>query len=362
MFKRVFIIIVVSSLLVGCWDERLYKNLSVVSLVGIEGQIGEMKAYYAYPTSPDDPTQYVVIESAGLSPRDLRNNADLKVEQSLDLSELSTILISAETAKNPIYNFLDIYYRNPQNPITSKIALTEGSVKQYIDIKQKLPSDVGEYYQRFIESFERNTIFPKVTLKRTASLLFDKGKDLVLPYIKRDEEKGTPIAAGLSLFNDQVFTGTILDVKESLLLVLLSSGKATNAKISYLWENGDKKSPVSIDVIKVKRKWEIEEKGSTATIHLNYKLNVNIEEFPHDRLYEDQTRKELQGFLTKKVQEDVEKLLVKLQEAPSDALGIGRKIRAFHPKVWDEKWGEKFATLTLKPKITVSITRTGILE
>lgn len=99
---------------------------------------------------------------------------------------------------------------------------------------------------------------------------------------------------------------------------------------------------------------------SSATIHINNKLNVNIEEFPHNRLYEDKTSRELQGFLTKKVQEDVEKLLDKLQDAPSDALGIGRKIRAFHPKVRDEKWGEKFASLTLKPKIT--ITRTRILE
>ncbi|MGE7919841.1 hypothetical protein ACQKM9_12945 [Viridibacillus sp. NPDC093762] len=111
-------------------------------------------------------------------------------------------VLNAESAKTPIYDFLDIYYRNSQNPITLKIALTDGSVKQYIDIKQHLPSDAGEYYQRFIESFERNTILPKVTLKRTASLHSDKGKGLVLAYIKRDKENGIPVAEGLVLFKD----------------------------------------------------------------------------------------------------------------------------------------------------------------
>lgn len=35
--------------LVGCWDERLYKNSSIVSLTGFEGEIGGLTGYYAYP-------------------------------------------------------------------------------------------------------------------------------------------------------------------------------------------------------------------------------------------------------------------------------------------------------------------------
>ena len=67
-----------------------------------------------------------MIEADGISPRDVRNQANLKVEQTIDLSELSTILVSDQTVREPLYDILDIYFRNPQNPISIKIAVTEG--------------------------------------------------------------------------------------------------------------------------------------------------------------------------------------------------------------------------------------------
>ncbi|MGE7835102.1 Ger(x)C family spore germination protein [Viridibacillus arvi] len=362
MFKRVAIIFIISTFLVGCWDERLYKNLSVVSLAGIEGQVGEMKGYYAYPTSPKDPTKYKVIEGEGISPRDVRNSADLKVEQTLDLSELGTILLSKESAKNPIYDFLDVYFRNPENPISSKVALTDGSVKDFLDIGDDLPSDIGEYYLRFIESFERNSIFPKQNIQHICSLFFGKGMDPVLPFLKKVEKDRKPVVGGLALFNKQVFTGTILDPKESLLLVLLMDKKGESARFSYLWENKGKKSPITADVVTLTKRWNVEDKGLTATVRLKYKLKVNIEEFPPDHLHDSEKRIKLEKFLSKKVQKDIEKLLHKLQDAKSDPLGIGQDIRAFHPKLWDDNWGEKFAELTLKPDIKVSIVRTGVLR
>lgn len=87
-------------LLVGCWDERLYKNSSVVSLIGFEGEIGNVTAYYAYPEATTEEMKTVVITGKGVSPRDVRQNADQKTEQVMDLSELSTVLISEKTAKN----------------------------------------------------------------------------------------------------------------------------------------------------------------------------------------------------------------------------------------------------------------------
>ena len=113
---------IVPLFLVGCWDERLFKNSSVVSLTGFEGEIGDITAYYAYPESTTEEMKMIVITGQGISPRDVRQNADLKVEQILDLSELSTVLISEKTAKDDIYDYLDVYFRDSFNPITPKLA------------------------------------------------------------------------------------------------------------------------------------------------------------------------------------------------------------------------------------------------
>jgi spore germination protein KC len=46
-----------------------------------------------------------------------------------------------------------------------------------------------------------------------------------------------------------------------------------------------------------------------------------------------------------------------------DPLGIGRRVRAFHPVVWEkDDWNETFSEIEIKPDITVEVTRTGILK
>ncbi|WP_102692344.1 Ger(x)C family spore germination protein [Rummeliibacillus pycnus] len=361
--RQVTIICILSVvLLAGCWDERLYKNLSVISIAGVEGHIGDLKAYYAYPSSAEDPTKFTVIESHGITPRDARNKADLKMDNTIDLSELSTLLIAKESVYDDIYPFLDIYYRNAQNPITSKIAITEGSTKDFIDIKEQLPSELGEFYEDFIESFERDTIFPKdLDLQQAGSILFDEGKDLALPYLKRDEKHGTPIAAGLALFNHRRFSGTILDVKDSLLLNLLMNGKADTARMTFLYKEKDKKTPLTIDIIKFKKK--LKEQGNTPKVDLNVTFEVNIDEFPSDHIGEERIQKDLEKYLEKNIKSNIDKMLKKCQDASSDPIGIGRKFRASRSNLWKEgHWKEVYTTLQLNTNVKVKIIRSGILK
>jgi hypothetical protein len=90
---------------------------------------------------------------------------------------------------------------------------------------------------------------------------------------------------------------------------------------------------------------------------------VDVQEFSRDQLKDKQKRNEIEQFLSKKIEEEVNKLLVILQESKSDPLGLGRRVRAFHPDVWETgKWKETYSTLKLEPSIKVIVERTGILH
>lgn len=349
-----------SVLLVGCWDERLYKNLSVISVAGIEGEVGDVTSYYAYPNSPNDPTKFNVIEAHGITPRENRSKADLKIEQTIDLSELTTLLIEKETAYHDIYTYLDLYYRNAQNPITSKIVLTEGSPKDFLSFEKPLPTEIGEYYQDFIESFERTTIFPEgQNMQRAAPLFFDEAIDVTIPYIKRDEQNGTPVVAGLALFNNRIFSGTILSIKEALLVNLLARGKADTARMTFLYDDDGKKVPLTIDIIRFKKM--IKQQGNSKKINLNVEFKVNIDEFPQNHISNKRVRGSLQKFLEKEIKNDINNMLQKCQEAPSDPIGIGRKIRAGDSPLWKEgHWKKTYKTLEFDTKVQVIIVRSGI--
>ena len=339
-------------LLVGCWDERLYKNSSVVSLTGFEGKLGDVTGYYAYPEATTTEMKTVVITGNGMSPRAVRQDAELKVEQTMDLSVLSAILISEDTAKDDIYEYIDIYYRDATNPITSKMAIIQGELKPFFELSEDFQSTTGEFYNRFILSLEENSLVIPFTVQTAGSILFEPAQDLALPYIKMDEEN-RPVADGLALFSGRSYTGKNLSATQGVLLNILNESLGRTARINYLYEG----SPVSVLINRAKRDVNVTEKE----IEINNKLEVVISEFPRDHLREREIRTELQKFLSEKIEKDMNEMMGKLQEAKSDAIGLGRIVRAYHPRLYKEDWSEHFSTLNIPINVEVEIVKTGIL-
>ncbi len=342
----------VSLLLGGCWDERLYKNSSVVSLSGFEGRTGDVTAYYAYPEATTEEMKTIVITGKGVSPRAVRQDAELKVEQTLDLSVLATVLISEETAKDDIYEYIDIYYRDATNPITSKLAIIQGELKPFFELSEKFQSTTGEFYNRFILSLEDNSLVIPYTVQTAGSILYEPAQDLALPYMKMDEGN-RPVADGIALFSGRHFTGETLSATQGVLLNILNDTLGRTARISYLYEG----SPVSILINRSKRDINVSERE----IEINNKLEVVVSEFPKDHLKEKKIRTALQRFLSEKVEEDMNEMMKKLQKAKSDAIGVGRVVRAYHPRLYQEDWSEHFSTLNITVNVEVEIVKTGIL-
>ncbi|WP_298467492.1 Ger(x)C family spore germination protein [uncultured Psychrobacillus sp.] len=339
-------------ILVGCWDERLYKNSSVVSLTGFEGKMGDVKGYYAYPEATTEEMKTIVITGEGVSPRAVRQSAEIKVEQTLDLSVLSTILISEDTAKNDIYEYLDIYFRDAANPITSKVAIIQGELKPFFELNEQKQSTSGEFYDRFITSLEENSMVIPYTLQTAGSILFEKAQDLALPYIKMDKED-RPIADGVALFSGRSFSGETLNPEQGVLLNILNETLGHSTRITYLYEG----SPVSIRINKSKRNITVLE----TEIEIEQKIEVVVTEFPQDHLKDKQIRSKLQQFLTENIEKDMNEVMEKLQKAKSDAIGLGRIVRAYHPSLYNEDWNEHFSTLNIPVKVNVELVKTGIL-
>ena len=90
-------------------------------------------------------------------------------------------------------------------------------------------------------------------------------------------------------------------------------------------------------------------------------MKFSVEEFPHDHLDEDKTRKEIGKFLSKELTKDFNKVIKKMQDAKSDAVGFGRQVRAFHPHLWNQgKWQDTFSEMDINVKVEAEIKRTGI--
>lgn len=312
-----------------------------------------MTAYYAYPEATATEMKTIVITGEGVSPRDVRQDAELKVEQTMDLSVLSTVLISEDTAEHNIYEYLDVYFRDANSPITSKMAIIQGDIKPFFELSENKQSTAGEFYDRFITSLEDNSFVMPYTLQTASTVIFEDAQDLALPYLKMGEDN-RPKAEGVALFSGKSFTGKTLNADEGVLLSILNDSLGFSTRIAHLYKD----SPLTVRVNNLKRKLNITENK----IVIDLKIDFMLSEFPQDNIDNANIRKELEKFLQEKIEQDLNEVIKKLQEAKSDAIGLGRSVRAFHPEWFKKDWNELFSEWDISAKLKVEIVKTGILE
>lgn len=359
MKKIALISIACSFLLAGCWDEQLYKELTIVPLIGFEGEPGELKGYFTKLEVNEGIASYSTVEGSGVSPRAARLDANRKTSETLSVTQLQVILLAEKTVKSDIIKTFDVYFRTPTNRMSSRFAVVEGEMAPYMEKKEEESVELPDYYNALLEAAISFSIIPDLDINKAATLIHDDAIDLALPFVKMSEVNGTPEVSGVALFSGKVFTGQTLDKEASTIVQVLRKKPGKFTLFTYMWEKDGKSYPITVGLASYKRKWDVKDNKIEAT----YKMKFGVEEFAPDHLDEDKTRKELEKFLSKELSKDFNKVIKKLQAAKSDAVGFGRTARAFHPNLWDKgKWSDTFSELEIDVKVEAEITRTGILN
>jgi len=359
MKKMTLITIACTFLLAGCWDERLYKDVTIVPLIGFEGKPGELTGYFTKLNVSNGTASYSTVEGSGVSIRDTRLDANRQTGEALSDTQMQVKLFTGEIMKSDVLDLLNISFRTPNIRLSSRVAVVEGEMAQYMEKSEKISVELPHYYIDMLEAAVSFSIIPDIDLQKIAETLNDDAIDLALPFINMSEKNGTPEVFGVALFKDKVFTGHTLGKKQSTIVQVLRKKIGKHTMFTYPWEKDGKSSPITVQISTFKKKWDIQDSKIDAT----YKMKFSVEEFAHDHLDEDKTRKELEKFLSIELTEDFNNVINKLQDAKSDVVGFGRTARAFHPNLWNKgKWSDTFSELDIKVKVEAEITRTGILN
>lgn len=356
----ILISITCSFLLAGCWDERLYKDVTIVPVIGYDGKPGKWTGYFSHAVVANpDSIIFSTVEGSGVSIEEARLDANRKTSESLDPSQVLVVLLTTEAVKTNIMETLDVAYRMPRTRLSSRLVVVEGDLAPYMEKTENMGRELPDYYDESLKTAVFNSVIPDGDIQLAARMLLDEGIDLQLPYMKMSETTGTPEVAGVALFSDKVFSGHTLDAKESKIIQILKKKRGKYSMFTYEWEKEDKTYPVTVELGRYNKKWDIEDGKIIAT----YKMKFAVNEFAYNHLDERKTRNELEEFLSKELTKDFNEVIKKLQEAKSDPVGFGRHIRAFHPQVWDKgKWQDTFSNLEINVKVEAEITRTGILN
>ncbi|WP_096188302.1 Ger(x)C family spore germination protein [Evansella halocellulosilytica] len=358
----------VTFMLTSCWDSRPLRDITVLKSASLD--LLENGSILITGSSPV-PEKYhaeervQIISAEGKTVRDARNGIDKKTSEIIDASKLRILVVGETFAREDIYPALDVLYRDPRSALAANIAIAKGSGTDIVKMRLKDKPRTSEFLADLLEAAEKQTLVPYVNIQLICPPLFDPGQDIIVPYIGATQ--GAPYLEGLALFSENSMVDT-LNIEDSTMLLIL---KGLLGERAPFVERVHSDQPMKIEefvsfhVKEMSREIDIEvdEHTQEITVPLTLELKIEVIEYPHDELHERETIVQLNEILSDHLTEKSVRILNKLQEINCDALGVGRRLIAFHHSVWDEEtWRDVYPTITFEPDINVEIIRHGIIN
>ncbi|WP_281976096.1 Ger(x)C family spore germination protein [Halobacillus litoralis] len=369
--KRWLMALICLLMLTGCWDERQFKNVKLVLSmgydVGEEGGIIQTVSIPSVRRSVEGPGEerIQVISTPAHTPREARDKLDQMISETFDPSKVKVILLGEELAKKNIFPLLDELYRNPNSNLNSYLAIADdGTARDVIDTKNTSETRISQYIGGLLEAAVYSTHATGENLQLLCAELLEPGIDFSVPMVKVDEEKQLITFAGMGLFHDKQYSGEKIEPDQSTLYMLLQGKRGKIARLTAKVSDEHEEEMlnyVSVNVMSSNQDLKLEIKDNEVTAHLKLKMKVRIVEYPSDHLYVKGKVGRISNKLAEVLTAESEQIVSQLQEANSDILGVGRRVKAFHPKVWKElDWDKDYPEITIKPKVEVEILQHGI--
>jgi Ger(x)C family germination protein len=365
MMRAAMSLLLLQLCLAGCWDQRLLKDSRLVysSAFDLEDDNKILTTSIIRDFQGEFPTN-VELQAVGHTLRETRMIMDRKINGRFEPSKNRVFVLGEDLAKKDIYQFLDVFYRDPTSSISAKIAIAKGHGGDLLSTLGQKNTLISEYLAEQITSAENATEAEKHNLQTICTVMFDEGKDFMLPLLtlKNNEIE----LEGNALFHKHTMTGE-LNVSQSTLYLALANKKAKTARFVSKMDTGNK-SPlddyIAYSLIKPESKMKIiSDSPDDIKVEISMNTGITIAEFPADKLTDKKNVKKINKKLQNDLQKQADELIQTIQTANSDLFGIGRELIAFHPKTWEKlDWEEDYQKITITPKIETEIVGNGIIN
>ncbi|HLR42288.1 MAG TPA: Ger(x)C family spore germination protein [Pseudogracilibacillus sp.] len=359
-------------LLVGCWDERLLKEHVLILSVGYD-LVDDKKLMKTstFPNEPKsgaeggEPGETETITVVGNTVKDAEILAEQYSPETFDRSKAKVLLIGEDLAKKGMFPTLDSVYRDLRAPLSATIAVVEGTAKDALEITEKYSLLTSDFYADLIDTSDQAGLIKSEDLQSICPVILEEGKDIALPAIALNEKKSGAKLNGLSLFSGDELTGE-LDLDQSIMFLILSNQTKKRTKVNLQVTEGKEeitKNYVNFSIRDMKRKIKIDTEHHKIKANIKMDLQIEIDEYADDHLHSKKKAKKLKEQINEQLIILAEETIKEMQEANSDTLGIGERIKAYHPKAWKEvDWEKEYPNIEIKPSFSIKIIRHGILN
>jgi len=367
------LIILLISMLIGCWDRREIEERTSVFAIGIDrmseqSELLEVSVQIPIPIrisgssgsgGSEDGQHTVKVEKAsGRTVLEAMQSLQKKVNQQLFYGHTRVIAISEEAARMGVSTFFDSFRRDPQIRRLLWPIVIKGRAVDVLRINPNLEQIPTVYVMTMLENGAKTGTTTSMNLGLFFIKLTSKSRQPYLNYFQ--VSNGKLNWSGLALFHGDRMVGTLNDKETWALLRMAEKKNGGNISIPY---QGDPSKLVTLNTVFASRKEKISYQNGIveARIHMEIESNV-LEKTFSSNLFNAEEIAQIEHDSEAYLNDTTNAVIQKLQQVyKTDVIGIGSRIRAYHPTTWRQlSWESDFPRAAIKTSFKVKIRNTGI--
>ena len=387
MKKCMFVLLILSLLLTGCWDRRELNELGITLALGID----KVEDEYQVTAQVVVPSEIAMKSSTGRSPvtlfqakgetvyealRKLTKNSPRKIYP----GHLRMLVIGEDLAEEGIGESLEFLSRDWELRSDFYVVIAKDlTAEEVLNVTTTLEAIPANKMFNTLKASEKAWAATHgVILDELITDLTDEGKEAVLTGIlvtgnqeigtsKQNVESITPAARivydDVAVFKKDKLVGWLTERESKGYSEIINDVQNTVTSISCPEEG-----KATIEIIQLDSKMKGKINKGKPEVDVNIKVKGNIGEVECQiNLTEQKSIVELEKITEKKVEETINMTIESVQKQyESDIFGFGEAIHRSNPKEWKkikEQWrDEGFSELSANVKVDVKLQHTGTVS
>lgn len=361
-------LLLVMTILPGCWGRTELKDVSIVSGIGID--IGKNKGLEltAQTIKPGNqqggtPNTVIVQSSTGVTIFEAIRDFIITAKRKLNFQHIDTIIIGKEIAKKGVTPVFDLFVRDHEPRFGMFVFLAENKAKDILQIQNKaypiptLAMKASVKEQKFLSKA------PQVELHNFFQRLVEPFQDPYLPIIHEQKDdfqihgtalfKGDRLVGKLSALETRGMLRALGEVKGGIQVIHFSSPSKEPVYISIEIKSSKSSISASIQNGQPIIKIEIHETGFIGDMSHGMVLNEkNMQKIK--QLYADAIEKEVKHTVSK-IQKD-------FKTNTFDFAGTIQREDKLYWKQHHSQWEEIYPTIKVEVKAKTDIPANGLKD
>lgn len=363
--------VILLTLLTGCWDQREIEERTSVVAIGIDSVEGDPMLIEVSVQVPiplkiagsgggagggGDPVK--IFSATGRTPIEAFTNLQKQANQKLFYGHTRIIAIGEDLARVGVNSVMDTFRRDPQIRRLLWPLIVKGKASDLLRIKPEVEQIPTVYIMSMIENGVKTGQIPDMNLGKFYISLSSKSRQPYLNYVeaRKDDIKWS----GVAVFRRDKMVGT-LNESEAWMMMRIREEKVGGPIVFSYQEDPEKLVSFDMNTIQTDERFSYED----GRVHAAFKVFVEGDligkTFATD--FSDLNEiKDLEGYAELFLEKETKKMVYRLQkEYTADILGIGNKLKAYHPDIWSRiRWPEDFAEAVITVIYDVKLRRTGM--